>query len=144
MQRARLIVLVPLLLVAGCSVELFTGARPGELDFSWEPAGWGHWLPEPELEVTEGRGRIAVSARLSAADPCQRLTGELDRRASRLTLRVTIRRVGQGCVAAIGTFAYDATIRGLAPGEYTLRVVHDYPNTGWPSGTVLERQVTVR
>lgn len=144
MKGVRLIVLLPLLLLSSCSLDLILGPRTGGLEFSWEAAHHGLYLPEPELEVAAGRGRIDVHALLSAPDPCQQLTGKLERGSARLTLRVTVRPVGVACVGMIGSFQYDASIRDLAPGTYNLRVIHDYPETGWPSGPVLERQVTVR
>lgn len=115
-----------------------------ELDFSWEEDGHGEWLEEPEVETTGGVGTVAVEARLSAPNPCQELIGEGQVSGEVLELEVTVRRTSAGCVAVIGTFGYTAEFRGVPPSEHRIRVVHRYPDTGWPSGPVLEETVTVR
>ncbi|MGH7476558.1 MAG: hypothetical protein ACRELD_09735 [Longimicrobiales bacterium] len=144
MNRAPITLLFPLFLLSGCYLEGLTDANSVELDFSVEPAGHGQWLEQPEFEVSGDVGQLTVTSRLSTPDPCQQLTGEASRSGSRVTLRITIVREGEGCYDVIGTFRYTALISGLAPGTYELRVIHDYPGTGWPSGPVLERDVAVR
>lgn len=144
MRRARIAPIVLSVVLSGCSLEDVTGVGPAELDFSVESAGHGQYLEQPEVEATGTVRGLTVSSRLSTPDPCQRITGELGRWGTRVTVRVTIASEGQGCLAVVGTFRYSAVVRGLAPGRYTLHVVHDYPGTGWPSGMVLEQDVTVR
>lgn len=139
-----MIILLALVLLSGCHLEELTDVDPVELEFTVEPAGHGQWLEQPELEVSGGAGRLTVTSRLSTPDPCQRLTGVMERSDAVVTLRVRINREGQGCVAMIGTFRYTAVIQGLSPGTYGLRVIHEYPGTGWPSGVVLERDVPVQ
>ena len=89
-------------------------------------------------------GTIQVRGALSTPNPCYALTGSVSRSGSTVTMTVTARSTGGMCVQSIGAFAYDATVRGLAPGSYTLRVVHTYPDTGWETRTALESAVTVR
>jgi len=91
-----------------------------------------------------GRGAITIRATLGGPDPCRTLDGTLEQAAQQLTLRVSIRPTGGACVLVLGRFAYDATIEGLAPGRYSLQVVHTYPSTGWPTNTVLNESVDVR
>jgi hypothetical protein len=131
------------LLLSGCALEL-TGPNPADLEFTVKSAHHGEWLEHPEVAATGDAGAVRVDARLSAPSPCQQLTAQADRSGSEVTLRVRISPVGEACVASIGTFEYAAVIGQLAPGSYQLRVVHEYPGTGWPSGPVLEQTVEVR
>ncbi|MDQ3555338.1 MAG: hypothetical protein M3409_00975 [Gemmatimonadota bacterium] len=133
---------LPMLLsLAACSFPLTS--EPSALDFTSRPATSGAYAERPELTVTGSEGRIVVEAGLSTPDPCREISGALRRSGSELTLEVTIQRSGEICIAAIGAFEYTATIRDLAPGEYRLRVVHEFRGTGWAGGTVLDQQVLV-
>lgn len=121
-------------------------AASAPLTFHWEAGDPGDFLERPDVRATAGSGQVEVTARLSAPDPCRDLSGELSRSGQELTLTVSVRGRDDGmmCTAVVATFGYTATLGGLAPGSYTLRVVHDYPGTGWPSGPVLEESLTVR
>jgi hypothetical protein len=81
---------------------------------------------------------------METPDPCRRLAGSVEAAGSRLTLRVDAVREGEMCAQVIAAFAYEAAVTGLAPGTYTLRVVHAYPGSGWDPQTALEQSVTVR
>jgi hypothetical protein len=94
--------------------------------------------------VAEGAsGGANVRGMLSAPNPCYRLSGSVARSGATVTLTVTGRASDGGCIQSIGAFAYDASVRGLPPGAYTLRVVHTYPGTGWETRTALETSITV-
>jgi hypothetical protein len=138
----RTVAALAALLLSGCALEL-TGPNPADLEFTVMAAHHGEWLEHPEVNATGDAGAIRVNARLSAPSPCQQLTADADRSGSQVTLRVRITPVGEACVASIGTFEYVAVIGQLAPGSYQLRVIHEYPGTGWPSGPVLEQGVEV-
>lgn len=115
------------------------------LVFSARSLEHGEWVETPVLEVEERRGGFAVDARLSAPDPCRTISAELQGTGSEVVIEVEIRPTsGGGCLQIIGTFAYEAVVDGLAPGAYHLQVIHRYPSTGWPTATVLDRQVQVR
>jgi hypothetical protein len=106
-------------------------------------------VPEPgaaeSVTAAAGQGQIAVRSTLSGPDPCRTLGGELEQTDRDVTLRVFIRPSGAAvCVQVVGRFAYDAVIDGLPRGRYALQVVHTYPSTGWPTGTVLSQTVDVR
>lgn len=45
---------------------------------------------------------------------------------------------------AIGGFQYTAVVGGLEARTYELRVILEYPRTGWSTRTVLEREIAVR
>ena len=121
-----------------------TPTTPDTASLRFTPRG-----PEPgsleSVRAEAGQGQIAVRATLSAPDPCRTLDGELDLTDREVTLRVLIRPSGASvCVQVVGRFAYDAVIEGLPRGRYVLQVVHTYPSTGWPSGTVLRQTLDVR
>lgn len=124
------------------------GANPvaAPLEFAWEVAQQGDYLERPEVTVTAVPGGVRIESRLSAPDPCRRLAGEVRRAGRGVSLHVTVHPPERGtmCAAVVGSYVYSASIGGLDPGAYTLRVVHDYPETGWPSGAVLESSITVR
>lgn len=129
--------------LAGCPQSFTESNLRAPLEFSWDEAGHGQWLEEPEVEAEGGPGVVVVRATLSTPDPCQRLEAEGDRTAEGLVLRVRVIRVGEACVGMIGTFEYTATFPGLSPGSYEVVVIHEYPDTGWPSGEVFRAVVTV-
>ncbi len=138
------VVLGFLILLSACSFDLL-GPEQGSLEFGARVIPHGEkWLEEPIVQVTGESGRIVVNAKLAAPDPCQELSADLQGRGSGLTLRVAIARNSPACVAALGHFEYDAVIGELAPGTYRLRVVHTYPETGWPTVTALDRTVQVQ
>jgi len=94
--------------------------------------------------ATGGAGSVAVRGTITTPDPCYRLSGAAAQEGRTLTLTVTA-RPGEGmCVQTIGTLGYDATLRGVAAGSYTLRVVHTYVGTGWETQTAMTREVEVR
>lgn len=143
MKRALPTVLGSLLLFAGCS--LFTGPDRGDLEFSWQPVQDLEEVEDSEPEVSADGATLTVSGALSAPDPCQELTGQLDRSGSHLALRIRIISEEDGaCPTVVASFRYSAVITGLEPRTYELRVIHEYLNTGWSTRTVLEREVTVR
>jgi len=54
-----------------------------------------------------------------------------------------VRPGAEVCIASIAELGYDATVRGLPAGRYTLRVVHTYPGTGWSTEPGLTQTVEV-
>ena len=89
------------------------------------------------------RGAVKVTGALSTPTPCYTLSGEVRRDGQIVTLTVEARATDGMCVQSIGAFAYDATLRGLPAGTYTLRVIHTYPGTGWETRPALDTAVTV-
>jgi hypothetical protein len=102
-----------------------------------EPGG------EPD-GATGGTGTVAVRGTISTPNPCYGLGGTAAREGSTLTLTVTARSTAEVCIQSIGTLAFDATLRGVPAGSYTLRVVHTYGGTGWETKTAMTQQVQVR
>ncbi|HEY0151200.1 MAG TPA: hypothetical protein VGB92_04320 [Longimicrobium sp.] len=102
-----------------------------------EPGG------EPD-GATGGTGTVAVRGTISTPNPCFALSGTATREGSTLTLTVSARSTADMCIQSIGTLAFDATLKGVPAGSYTLRVVHTYGGTGWETKTAMTQQVQVR
>ena len=94
--------------------------------------------------ATGGTGTVAVRGTVSTPNPCYALSGTAARDGSTLTLTVTARSTAEVCIQSIGTLAFDATLRGVPAGSYTVRVVHTYGGTGWETKTAMTQQVQVR
>jgi hypothetical protein len=94
--------------------------------------------------ATGGAGTVTVSGTVSTPNPCHALSGTATRDGSTLTLIVTARSNAEMCIQSIGSIGFDATIRGVPAGSYTLRVVHTYPGSGWETKTAMTQQVQVR
>jgi len=94
--------------------------------------------------ATGGTGTVAVRGTISTPNPCYALSGTAARDGSTLTLTVSARSTAEACIQSIGTLAFDATLRGVPAGSYTLRVLHTYGGTGWETKTAMTQQVQVR
>lgn len=113
-----------------------------DLDFASRQSTSGALPPVPQLTVTAGAGEILVEGKVTTPSPCQRLRGFAEGEARYIDVTVRIEPVGQACVASLGSFTYTARATGLAPGDYTFRVRHDFPGTE-RDPPVQEFQVTV-
>lgn len=105
-------------------------------------------VPEGEEHAAAAEpaaGGIDVRGTLSAPTPCHRLDGEATADGAEVVLRVSATPDPEAmCAQMIASLGYAARIRGVAPGTYSLRVVHAYPGIGWDEHTALETQVAVR
>jgi hypothetical protein len=148
MKRGLVMVVLAGLAVTACS-ELMDPARqaalvrgPGQI-----PVDFSAWLiqpgppaPIPELDARGGVGSIVVDGALGTPVPCYEIHGTAERRGRDITLRVEATPLEVSCITVVATFGYRATIAALAPGTYSIRVVH---SEGSRSVTVLERSVAV-
>lgn len=89
-------------------------------------------------------GRLSVDGVMTTPTPCYDLVGEARREGRAVTLTVEARRKEGGCIQVIAAFGYQADVRGLPAGSYTLRVRHGYPGTGWDGRTALETEIEIR
>lgn len=94
--------------------------------------------------ATGGTGTVTAHGTISTPNPCHDLSGTAARDGSTLTLTVSARSNAEMCIQSIGTLGYDATLRGVPAGSYTLRVMHSYGGTGWETKTAMTQQVQVR
>jgi hypothetical protein len=138
-RRILRLLLAPLLL--GAPMPASSNAQP-TVELAARPL-----QPAPDegsARASGGEGRIAVQGALPTPTPCYTLSGEARREDAVITLTVQARANEGGCIQMIAGFAYDATVRGVPAGRYTLRVVHAYAGTGWDTQQVLEHPVEVR
>ena len=121
-----------------------TGARQVTLEFQ-QGQGGSSTGGEQGATATAGSGQIAIRGTMQTPTPCHKLSGELQQQGRTLSVRVVAQADPDAmCIQSIGSIPYTATLRDVAPGTYTVRVIHTYPGTGWDAAAALETQVTVR
>lgn len=103
--------------------------------------GDGESGAEAVAVVESGDRHIRVRRSLAVPADCRLIAGSLARAAGEVTLRVGPDPDQESCVGERVTIPYTATISGLRPGRYNLRVVHT--RTGSPADVVLEHPVVV-
>ncbi len=136
------------LLLAGCQdsgpTTLPVAATPP--NFAVGPSG-GPMAPhdsvgQPVVVVTGTS--IQVLGTIAASSPCQDIRAEVTRGGRTVRLVVVARTQPVICVGVLGSFAYRAGLGTLPSGRYTIEVVHAYENSGWPTTTVLQREVQIQ
>ena len=80
-------------------------------------------------------GQLVIDGVLSTPNPCYQIAATRAEDADLLTLRLTATRQGGFCIQVLAAFTYEARISALAPGTYSIIVVHTYPSTGWEERT---------
>jgi hypothetical protein len=139
-QRLVLTMAAAMFLTAGCGAFLRQGAKLEEFEYGELTHG---------TEVTTGidahgfAGEVIFVGQFNTPDPCFRTESRFAHSGSRLTLRLTAERTRTGCADMLGAFRYTGAIRGLRPGTYQFRVVHEFPGTGWDP-VEINTSVTVR
>lgn len=94
----------------------------------------------PTIRVS--RGGIEVLGLISAPDLCQEVRGAIDRQAQVLTVTITAKAQLVVCAQAVGTYAY--RVAGDVPsGTYTVKIVHAYELSGWPTKIALQSTVAI-
>lgn len=142
MNPTRLsLLIVPLLL--GSAMPSSSGSDP-QLTVEITARQLSSTPDEDSARASADSGRVAVEGSVTTPTPCYDLVGDASREGSTVTLTVEARRKEGGCIQMIAAFGYDATIRGLPAGSYTLRVLHAYPGAGWEGQTALETEIRVR
>jgi hypothetical protein len=96
----------------------------------------------PPTVVADGKG-IVVLGIIGTPDPCYATSGSGSRVGNQVTIKVTARPVGQGCILITGEFAYRA-VTPLASGIYRVEVVHEYSGSGPPAEVVLKVTIQVQ
>ena len=80
-------------------------------------------------------GQMAIEGVFTTPNPCYQIAATLAEDAGSLTLRLTATHQGGFCIQVLAAFTYEAHISVLAPGTYSIVVVHTYPSTGWEERT---------
>ena len=113
-------------------VGAFRALPPDSLDRVEPASASGAW------------GRIQVRGTFPTPSVCYQLAGAGHRDTTGLTLVVEARPSGEGCAETGGVFTYKATVRGLRPGTYPVRIIHTYRDDVWENALALDTTVTVR
>lgn len=128
MRMLRVLSIVLAVVVSGC--ELVTdpnddprGTRLPSDDFSARLVQSGD-APLPELLIRGGDGHVAVEGAFVTPVRCYTMEGWARVRGRTVELTITAERKGGVCITVIGNFGYEATVRNLDPGTYTVRVTH--------------------
>lgn len=81
--------------------------------------------PAPPLEVVGDQGAIAARGTIGTGNPCYSIVAfaQIHAREVRLDV-VSTRAKNVICITVPGLFGYEAVIRDLSPGNYTVRVAH--------------------
>ena len=147
----RLAPVVALALVAAACARGMPRTQPGTASalpvafrFEWrgamvnggEGADGASLIPgSREIQVS---GDISTPTRCTSFGPQARLDGQ------RVTLVIHARpNRSQPCAEQPASYPYEATVRGLTPGSYVVRVEYEYPGTSWGRKVVLEHPVDV-
>jgi len=136
-------VLLAALVAAGCSAPT-RSAPSAAVNLQVAPAqssGAPEGATSPPTIRVEGR-QLVVLGRLDTPNPCQVITAQAAVDGGLVTVRLMAQGVGGVCVTVLGEYAYRVT-RALEPGVYQVRVVHEYPGTGWPTVVAREASISV-
>jgi hypothetical protein len=91
-----------------------------------------------------GNREIQVSGDISTPTRCTYFGPEARLEGQRVTLVIHARpNRSQACAEQPASYPYEATVRGLPPGGYVVRVEYEYPGSGWGRKIVLEHPVDV-
>ena len=137
MRRLRWLALVSVVPSLSCAIP----TEPIQVEFSVEQQGT--FAAMPPVVIVEVPGRIETAGSLRT--PClpYDATGSISQESRTITLTVVGHASGACPQDAVGTLVYQAAITRLPPGRYTLRVVHAYRDTDWPTEVVLHRRLRI-
>jgi hypothetical protein len=124
--------------LAACRVS--TSVAPAELPTE---LSFTSVLARPPMKDTARvagvQGSVAVLGLLNQTAPCFTLSSAASRDGTRVVLRLTAQETPGTCATfAAGAFDYDVGVKGLAPGEYDVDVLH---RVQFKDGRVAEEKV---
>jgi hypothetical protein len=126
----------------GAALACASPTAPSAVLSSFQVAGGVSSGPLEAPAVHVSRGRITVSAATNTPTPCYTLSAGFNAADRELKLHVTARPTQPGCILVLGRFSYTAII-GAPAGTYTLVVMHEFPDTGWPATEIVRQTVNV-
>ena len=88
----------------------------------------------PRVTATTSESAV-VTGVISTPNPCYTFDAGIAVADETLVMTITANSRGGMCAAVVGSFTYRATIGGLSPGSFPVRIVHTYPGTGWEDRT---------
>lgn len=139
MRRATA-VLVSAVMLAGCESPAAPPASPGvTLAF-----GINRLQNEAPFLASGSDGEAVVKGYF--VTPCSpyEARAELDGSGRVLVLNVIGNNQGDCPMDVVTPYGYQATVSGLKPGTYQLRVRHEYRDANWPAEVVFTTDVVVR
>jgi hypothetical protein len=129
-------------LLAGVACD--GGAHSADVVIEATPVAPERARGESFAALESGHHEIRVRRTMAVPDACRTLSGDLVRTGNLLTLRVIAHPgAGEPCERAESYLAYTATILGLRPGRYDLRVVHANASDRRAPEVVLEHPIVV-
>lgn len=127
--------------VAACSTFLGPDDEFGtEVSFDTSPNS-GQDLPDAAGIGVEGK-RIQIVGAITTGDPCREVRGAGTVTGNRIQITIRAESVGEGCIAVLGRFDYQATVSGVKSGPWIVEVRHLFYGHGDP-GIVATRAVVV-
>ncbi len=144
LRRPPLVVLLAIV-ASGVSCSVPTAPESSEVGLQVAPSGSASAparSTSPPSILVEGR-RVVVLGLMTTPDPCRTISASRQISRNEVTIRMTARSDASPCVTVVAEFAYRATTP-LAPGTYLIKVVHEYPGTGWPTVVAGEATVVIR
>jgi hypothetical protein len=116
------------LLATGCGA--FLGQRVSLEEFEYGELTHGTEVGT-SIDMQGFSSEIIFVGQFNTPDPCFRINARVEHSGSTVTLRLTADRTRTGCENILGAFRYAGAIRGLSPGTYQVKIVHEFPGTGW-------------
>ena len=113
-----------------CSGTSLTQSVQPEVELSIEPVTTGSSDQVPTITSASVENTV-VAGIISTPNPCYTIDAAIEADGHNLTLTVTARSRSTICVQVLGLFAYEARVTGLVAGSYPIRMVYEYPDTGW-------------
>jgi hypothetical protein len=99
-------------------------------------------VPEPAARGESGR--IVVRGAIATAVPCYDIGASATLEGWTATLDVAVSRRAEACITVGAVFAYDAVLRNVPAGTYTVRIVYSLRDREPVHYTILEQAVHVR
>lgn len=130
-------IMIGLLSLGACT------AQSPEVEFAETPitsAEVGAWSA---VTVRSAHREISVRRTITTSSWCRDLEADVVQAGSDVVLRVSATATEEECPPGEGLWGYLAEIRGLPPGRYNLRVVHNFADRRRPSEVVLNQPVAV-
>ncbi|HSJ07920.1 MAG TPA: hypothetical protein VK936_14550 [Longimicrobiales bacterium] len=99
-------------------------------------------VPEPSARGESGR--IVARGAIGTAVPCHDIGASATLQGRTATLEVAVIRRDEACIMVPAVFAFDAVLRDVPAGTYTMRIVYALRDRQPVHYTILEQPVHVR
>lgn len=134
-------VLICATVLAGCNQSLNASADAPDVTLAF---GIHRNQGEAPFLASGGDGEAVVKGFFLTPCSPYEARAEIDGSGSDLILNVIGENKGDCPQDAVTPYGYQATVSGLKPGTYRLRVRHQYRDANWPTEVVFATDVVVR